>query len=170
MSDAAPEAAGEWQRLDPRYLRMAKDVAMVRVVIWGVLTGLVAALVWWIATPGTSGTWIVVGVWLLQMIGVGIVWFRRLALWYRHSAWRLDGQFLELRTGVWWRTETRVPRSRIQHTDVGQGPIERRHGLGHLVVYTAGTHHGTVELRGLAHEVALMLRDKLLEGDARAPV
>ena len=46
---------------------------------------------------------------------------------------------------------TNVPRSRVQHTDVSQGPLERNHGLGTLVVYTAGTDHAKVELGGLDH-------------------
>ena len=54
-----------------------------------------------------------------------------------------------------------MPRSRVQHTDVSQGPLERHYGLGTLVVYTAGTDHARVSLPGLAHEVAIQLRDDL---------
>ncbi len=60
-----------------------------------------------------------------------------------------------------WQIVTHVPRSRVQHTDVSQGPLERRYGLGTLVVYTAGTNHARVALPGLAHEVARALRDEL---------
>ena len=60
-----------------------------------------------------------------------------------------------------WRSVTHVPRSRVQHTDVSQGPLERRYGLGTLVVYTAGTDHARVSLPGLAWETALALRDEL---------
>jgi uncharacterized protein len=55
-----------------------------------------------------------------------------------------------------------VPRSRVQHTDVSQGPLERKHGLGRLVIFTAGTQHSRVELPGLAHHTALDIRDRLL--------
>ena len=62
-----------------------------------------------------------------------------------------------------------VPRSRVQHTDVSQGPVERRFGLGTLVIYTAGTDHAKVDLAGLEHGVALRLRDHLLpSGDTDA--
>ena len=67
----------------------------------------------------------------------------------------------KLRRGVLWQIVTHVPRSRVQHTDVSQGPLERRYGLGTLVVYTAGTDHARVALPGLAHEVARALRDEL---------
>ncbi len=62
-----------------------------------------------------------------------------------------------------------MPRSRVQHTDVSQGPLERSHGLGTLVIYTAGTEHARVELGGLDHGTALLIRDHLLpreENDA----
>jgi hypothetical protein len=59
-----------------------------------------------------------------------------------------------------------VPRTRVQHTDVSQGPIERRFGLGTLVVYTAGTDHAMVALSGLDHGRALMIREHLLPAAA----
>ena len=55
-----------------------------------------------------------------------------------------------------------MPRSRIQHTDVSQGPYQRRFGLATLVVYTAGTEHASIAIEGLRHETALAFRDALL--------
>ena len=83
------------------------------------------------------------------------------ALDYAHTGYQLDGDGLQVRRGVLWQIVTHVPRSRVQHTDVSQGPLERRYGLGTLVVYTAGTNHARVALPGLAHEVARALRDEL---------
>jgi membrane protein YdbS with pleckstrin-like domain len=82
-------------------------------------------------------------------------------LQYAHTGYQLDRDGLQVRRGVLWQTVTHVPRSRVQHTDVSQGPLERRYGLGTLVVYTAGTDHARVALPGLAHEVARELRDEL---------
>jgi uncharacterized protein len=86
---------------------------------------------------------------------------------YRHAYYKVDAQGIEIRKGVVWRTVTNVPRSRVQHTDVSQGPLERSHGLGTLVIYTAGTDHARVDLHGLDHGTALRIRDHLLprEGD-----
>lgn len=55
-----------------------------------------------------------------------------------------------------------MPRSRVQHTDVSQDPIERGFGLGTLVIYTAGTDHARVDLSGLEQATALRIRDYLL--------
>jgi membrane protein YdbS with pleckstrin-like domain len=56
----------------------------------------------------------------------------------------VDARGLEIRRGVFWRSVVNVPRSRVQHTDVSQGPLERSYGLGTLIVYTAGTDHAQV--------------------------
>ena len=83
---------------------------------------------------------------------------------HRHLRYRVDTDGLAIRRGVWWRTEARVPRSRVQHTDVTQGPIERSFGLATLIVFTAGTQHARVPLEGLRHETARAIRDVLVEG------
>ena len=74
----------------------------------------------------------------------------------------LDADGLEFEHGWLWRHQVSVPRSRIQHTDVTQGPYERRFGLATLVVYTAGTDHASISIEGLSHETALGFRDALL--------
>jgi membrane protein YdbS with pleckstrin-like domain len=81
---------------------------------------------------------------------------------YQHTFYRIDEQGIEIRKGVYWRIVINVPRSRVQHIDVSQGPIERRYGLGTLVIYTAGTDHAKVELSGLEHGRALRIREHLL--------
>jgi membrane protein YdbS with pleckstrin-like domain len=83
---------------------------------------------------------------------------------YRHTAYRVDDLGIEIHRGVYWRVVINVPRSRVQHIDVSQGPIERRFGLGTLVIYTAGTDHAKVELEGLEHGRALAIRQHLLPG------
>jgi len=91
------------------------------------------------------------------------------AIDYRHRTWRLDERGLQVRRGVIWRIVVDVPRTRVQHTDVNQGPLERRLGLAHLVVHTAGTIGAMVGLDGLAHETASRIRDHLVKterGDA----
>ena len=74
----------------------------------------------------------------------------------------IDERGLEIRRGVIWKRVVNVPRSRVQHTDVSQGPLERRYGLGTLVIYTAGTEYARITLAGLEHAVALALRENLM--------
>jgi membrane protein YdbS with pleckstrin-like domain len=85
---------------------------------------------------------------------------------WRHTFYRVDEQGIQIRRGVWWRVMSNVPKSRVQHIDVSQGPFERRFGLGTLVIYTAGTEHAKVELGGLEHGRALAIREHLLPSGA----
>jgi membrane protein YdbS with pleckstrin-like domain len=81
---------------------------------------------------------------------------------YQHTWYRVDELGIEIRKGVFWRVVINVPKSRVQHIDVSQGPIDRRFELGTLVIYTAGTDHAKVELQGLEHDLALRVREHLL--------
>ena len=133
---------------------------------WGILLGV-------LALPGAGlALWLLdferVG-WLAALVGVPVA---TAALWmltlpwtracHRRAAYQLDGEGLGYRHGVLWRHEIHVPRSRIQHTDVTQGPIERRYGLATLVVHTAGTSHARIAVEGLSAEEAYRLRDQLV--------
>jgi membrane protein YdbS with pleckstrin-like domain len=81
---------------------------------------------------------------------------------YRYLSYGLDEFGLVLRSGVWWRKQISLPRVRIQHSDVSQGPLQRRYGIATLKLYTAGSRYTKVELEGVRHEEALALRDSLV--------
>jgi membrane protein YdbS with pleckstrin-like domain len=99
------------------------------------------------------------------LTGLMVVYAHLGPLWrYRYTRYRVDTHGIEIRRGNAWRRVITVPRSRIQHTDVAQGPLERRYGLATLTIYTAGTEHSAVPLAGVAHDTALGLRDDLLRG------
>lgn len=78
----------------------------------------------------------------------------------------LEADGLMVARGVWWHSEILIPRTRIQHTDVQQGPIARHYGMATLKIFTAGTHVSETEVEGLVHADALALRDQLLGRDA----
>jgi len=115
---------------------------------------------------GPADSILLVAAWLLlagAIAGLNLWWP---ALRYRHTRYRVTGEGLRIRRGVVWRTVTSVPSSRVQHTDVSQGPIERYFGLATLIVYTAGTQHASISLGGLPYEKALSIRDFLIAGGA----
>jgi membrane protein YdbS with pleckstrin-like domain len=80
---------------------------------------------------------------------------------HRHLRYRLDDVGITIRDGVFWRAWSALPRVRIQHTDVSQGPLQRRYGVADLKLYTAGSRYTRIVLPGLEHTVALALRDDL---------
>lgn len=155
---------------DPRPLDPAFIPAQ-RVTGWIAFAVIMA--VWW-ASTGVAWLiddiprWVVLALAACGVaIGALLAWLAVSwpALAYRHWSYRLDEQGIEIRSGVVFRRVTTVPRSRVQHTDVSQGPIERRYALGTLVIYTAGTEHARVDLPGLAHGTATAVRDALLPKD-----
>ena len=119
----------------------------------GVLIGTRAPLVSWIGSGALT---------LLIFGGLAAASHVGPAVRYRSTWVRLDEDGLEYEHGWLWRHHVSVPRSRIQHTDVTQGPYERRFGLATLVVYTAGTENASITIEGLSHQTALAFRDALL--------
>jgi membrane protein YdbS with pleckstrin-like domain len=114
----------------------------------GLFVGLLAVAIWGVVTGGT-----------------GLLAFIWPPVRFRHTAYSIDGRGMQIRRGVFWKSVVNVPRSRVQHTDVQQGPVERSFGLATLIIYTAGTQHASIPLSGLARETALRIRDHLLTDD-----
>jgi membrane protein YdbS with pleckstrin-like domain len=162
-------ADGRARRLDPRLIsmrRVAGGIATAILAGGSLLMLLIAAAAEELTPPlAAAGA-------LLWCVGAaGLAWYayRWPAVDYRHQSYRVDELGIEIRRGVFWRLVINVPRSRIQHTDVGQGPLERKYGLGTLVVYTAGSDHARVSLAGLPYDTAVRIRERLLPaGDSGA--
>lgn len=105
--------------------------------------------------------------WVPATIGLAWLFYFWPPVEYRRTRYRIDDEVVEIERGVLWRSSVTVPRPRVQHLDVSQGPVQRYYGLAVLSIYTAGTEHSLVVLPGLAHDVALTLRDRLLPKDAK---
>lgn len=98
---------------------------------------------------------------LVAVCGALLTW-RWPPLSYRYLRYGIDDTGIAIESGVIWRSRIALPRVRIQHSDVSQGPLERRYGIGTLKLYTAGSRHTRIELPGLNHDEAIALRDALL--------
>jgi uncharacterized protein len=165
-----PDASGPLRRLDPRRISLDRTANALFGAAMA-MAHLMAAVVIWLsgAWPG----WAVGLVWLAWppvvalLVWVAIFWP---PIDYRHWAYRVSREGIEIWSGVVWRQVIAVPRSRVQHIDVSQGPLERSYGLATLSVYTAGTQYSRVDLPGLDHGLALALRDALLPRDAERSV
>jgi uncharacterized protein len=159
-------ADGVDRQLDPLVVPCQQVAGWISVTGFGGASLVVLLVVW--AANGFSLP-LLAGLAPLWLIFSGaLAWHahRWPAIEYRHTSYRVDDDGIEIRRGVYWRVVVNVPRSRVQHTDVSQGPLERRYGLGTLVIYTAGTDHAKVELAGLEHATALRIREHLLPGAA----
>jgi hypothetical protein len=157
-------ADGVERRLDPRHVELERLrcwIASAALALAGLIGALIllAALrpVWWVGALALAAACALLA---------ALAWFplRWPELRHRHTSYRIDERGIEIREGVLWRRAVGVPRTRVQHTDVSQGPIERGFGLGTLLIYTAGTEHARVSLSGLDHATALSIRDYLIAG------
>jgi uncharacterized protein len=98
---------------------------------------------------------------LVAIVGLGMSWLWP-SLSFQHLRFGVDETGIAIERGVIWRSRIALPRVRIQHTDVSQGPLQRRYGVGTLKLYTAGSRHTKIELEGLNYDDAIALRDALL--------
>lgn len=164
--DSALQAASwHFEHLDPRArwgMRLGALVGFGLLALGGLLlVGL--PVVTWLGIDVSAAS---VGAALLLALAGAVL----LALAYAGARWRgtryaLTPQGLRIQRGVWWRSDTLVPRSRVQHTDLHRGPLDRRLGLAGLRVYTAGSELGKIALDGLPFERAVALRDALIRVD-----
>ena len=148
--------------LDPRSVALGRTIGWIVTVViaFGSLLGVAIGLI-----VRSRSVWTAAAValaWAGANAALGWWLHRWPEIEHRHASYRVDGHGLEFRHGVVWRRVVHVPRSRVQHTDVSQGPLERGYGLGTLSVFTAGTDHARVDLAGLDHATALAIRDHLL--------
>lgn len=167
MSESESVADGLDHQLDPRIISVERIVGGVLIAAIAA-GGLVALTIVFIAADDIP-SWLRIFlpvVWLTFVTLGSAFAYQRPARQYAHASYRVDDQGIEIRKGVFWRVVINVPKSRVQHIDVSQGPLDRRYGLGKLVIYTAGTDHAKVELDGLEHGLALRVREHLLPSGA----
>ncbi|MEM1263016.1 MAG: PH domain-containing protein [Pseudomonadota bacterium] len=67
------------------------------------------------------------------------------------------------RTGWFFRSVTAVPLNRIQHVELGRGPLERGLGLATLQLFTAGGSGSDLALPGLEVATGERLREFILD-------
>lgn len=155
-------ADGVPRQLDPRVIPFDRLVGCITTIVLAAILLFMLLGAWlggglpgW-ATMAAGPAW--------SLLVAALAWhtYRWPEIAYARTSYVLDAQGLEIRAGVFWRRIVSVPRSRVQHIDVTQGPMQRSYGLATLVVFTAGTAHSSVPLGGLAHETALAVRDLLL--------
>lgn len=141
--------------VEPAYASVLRIVTLMNAVPLAVGATLVDQL----AIRAVDGpVWLLtVLAWLIAIIIVVTLPSRR----YARIGYALGDAELRVSRGYVFRTDTIVPFVRTQHIDVGQGPVERRYGLSHLVVHTSGTHNSTVTLPGLRTEQAAAMRDAI---------
>lgn len=155
-------ADGRRRALEPAWILAERQAALIFFLILSgsALLG-IAAGAWFDLFDG-AWTWIILGLWAALSAGsLGLSW--AWPAWeYRFAGYCLRPDRIEIWRGLLWRKAVSVPCSRVQYTDVQQGPIQRRHGIATLVIHTAGTDAAQAEAQGLPHALAIEVRDWLV--------
>jgi membrane protein YdbS with pleckstrin-like domain len=169
-SSAAPLAArraiadGAERKLDPRSITVNRLVGAAWTAVLAAVSLVALAIFSFVGPLGATADLGLLACWFVAFgLLSASTWFLPAMRW-KHASYRVDENGIQIRHGVWWRSVVDVPKSRVQHTDVSQGPVERNFGLGTLVIHTAGTQNASVPLGGLTREDASAIRDHLIEG------
>lgn len=157
----------DWPELDEiQLVPVLPAYAKARALVWGAVTlglglafaGPLAAIAHWGDKTPPRALWLIFGgLWLLSM-----GWWALEEL----KGWPLRGYLVRdrdvvYRRGWWSRTITAVPFTRIQHSEIQQGPMGRWLGYCTLKLYTAGASGANLEIPGLSMATARNIRRML---------
>ena len=102
--------------------------------------------------------------WFLAFLifAILIVWSVAV-FWFPYQNWRnwrytITQHEIELKYGIFFKTHTLIPLSRVQHVNTRQGPILRWQELSTVTISTAATTH---QIEGLDSTLADRLRRKI---------
>lgn len=105
-------------------------------------------LAWWMGLPFVG---VLLGLWVYPFLA------------YPKMGLALRTHDIAYRSGVLWQSQVVMALKRIQHVEVSQGPLEKKLGLAHLKLYTAGGFGADLSIEGLSLEQAENIRQFVME-------
>ncbi len=126
---------------------------------------MVVAGIWWLIFLTSFAVAATVSPdWWALYVGIGmslliVLTFVGIRIGYRKRAYALRQNDLTYRKGWLFYSITTAPFNRIQHTEVSQGPLERKYKLCTLNIFTAGGSSSDLSIPGLEQDEAQQLRD-----------
>jgi len=152
---------GEEHPVDPRSVKLARIIGISSILL-AAAAPLFGITLGWVLGGIPNVVYLPVLAGLLSLLAVLLTFsFQWTAARHRHLRYRVDESGVRIRRGVFWRKVIWIPISRVQHTDVSQGPLQRSFGLATLTVHTAGTEGASISLAGLEHGIATRLCEHL---------
>lgn len=152
------------RRLDLATLRVWGLATTITAVVFLVLTLIAFAAFLFTQSLIPAAAAVGLGIIFLICCWTGVSYNR---LYYDSWNYTLRERDLDINFGVWWRTRRCIPRSRIQHVDVRQGPIARSFGIVEVSLFTAGTIAAVVAIPGISPAEAERLRAELLNAEGK---
>ncbi len=152
---------GEEHSVDPRSVKVSRMIGVPVTLLIAMLPLIFITLGWALGGIPTVIYLPLLGGLLLVLALLVLFAYKWPAARHKRLRYLVDEGGLRIRRGVFWRKVIWIPISRVQHTDVSQGPVQRPFGLATLTVHTAGTAGASISLAGLEHGIATRLCDHL---------
>ena len=125
----------------------------VMYIKYGILIAMMvaAAVVLFIFRKETEISDIVAYVIIAAVVMISIILLALPVIFYRHYRYIVDGEKVDVRSGVFFIRRTVVPIERVHQVQVRTGPLSNRVGLADVVITTAG---GSAVIQYLDRQVA----------------
>lgn len=139
------------------------NIYLLLAVITGILPWYVPILLF---APRDLSAFVVTTIISAVILAVLIFTYYWIPKYYDTMLYRLTGNEIVWRRGVWFKNTGIVPYNRITNIDIVQGPISRRLGIASLKIQTAGysaQSGGSAEIRIDGVEQFEKLRDLIME-------
>jgi len=153
--------SGRDHPVDPRSVKLARMIGLPLILLIAMVPLIAFTLGKVLGGMQTRVYLTLLGVLLVLVVSLLSFAYAWPAARHRRLRYLVHVGGLRIRRGVFWRKVIWIPITRVQHTDVSQGPLQRKFGLATLTVHTAGTAFASISLAGLEHAVATQLCDHL---------
>lgn len=147
----------KWLPIDPAYL---KAVRIKVSIVHAISVTLATSFAWLLPVPASYICFALIALLLCSFLWLFFLWAPKICARMRYLVREQD---VSLQKGfMFWKLAS-VSFNRIQHLEVGQGPIERAYGIATLVIFTAGTLGSNLQIPGLTLTTAQQLKAQLLD-------
>lgn len=138
----------EFEKLPSRYRKLRGVFCLFGILVLGALIGVPMFLIQAEMNHGSEPlllSWWPLAMWIL----IAGTWLFEEAMGFSQRGFLVRDRDLSVRRGYLVHSLTTVPYSRIQHSEVIQGPMLRMFNLCTLKVYTAGSSGANLQIPGM---------------------
>lgn len=144
------------QKLHPDYVKASRlSSILFHIVTLLLVSGWLVFALWkdWTLVP----VWIAYGILLVSF--VLFTWIVPIYE-FRSFSFEVFEEEIEIQSGIIFRSNILIPMVRVQHVEVGSGPIMRKYKLASVNIVTAATKH---EIKGVHQQAAEELKQHIGE-------
>jgi len=150
---------GQFRPLDPRNIAAKRIASLIQSAVFSLVILLGVGYLFFTTPIINTFFWTACIVGLTSIVAAGLLALLWPKIEHKRVSFKIDPVGIEIHEGVFWRSQICVPIGRVQHADVGQGPLQRIFGVSTLTLHTAGTSNASVAIEGLDHAFAVSVRD-----------